>query len=108
MPLGSIQELPAESCSEIKVSEGNEMANGDYWIYSDGNRQTILARCEGTVIWFVDKVVQNSSNSRKINEWVDQSISQSILGVTSTFIKQSQELSADLLSQWISVRLRDL
>ena len=45
--LGSIQELPAESCSEIKASEGNEMVNGDYWIYSDRNGQTILARCEG-------------------------------------------------------------
>ena len=48
-PLGSIPELPAESCSEIKASEGTEMVNGDYWIYSDGNGQTILARCEG--IW---------------------------------------------------------
>ena len=48
VPLGSIRELPAESCSEIKASEGNEMANGDYWIYSDWNGQTILARCEGT------------------------------------------------------------
>ena len=47
VPLGSIQELLAESCSEIKASEGNEMVNGDYWIYSDGNGQTILARCEG-------------------------------------------------------------
>jgi len=47
VPLGSIQELPAESCSEIKASEGNEMVNGDYWIYSDGNAHTILARCEG-------------------------------------------------------------
>ena len=46
-PLGSIKELPAESCSEIKASEGKEMVNGDYWIYSDGNGQTILARCEG-------------------------------------------------------------
>ena len=51
VPLGSIQDLPAESCSEIKASEGNEMVNGDYWIYSDGNGQTILARCEGTAIW---------------------------------------------------------
>ena len=48
VPLGSIQELPAESCSEIKASEGNEMVNRDYWIYSDVNGQTILARCEGT------------------------------------------------------------
>ncbi len=47
VPLGSIPELPAESCSEIKASEGNEMVNGDYWIYSDGNGQKILARCEG-------------------------------------------------------------
>ncbi|KAL9958378.1 hypothetical protein ACROYT_G035384 [Oculina patagonica] len=46
VPLGSISELPAESCSEIKASEGNEMVNEDYWIYSDGNGQTILARCE--------------------------------------------------------------
>ena len=48
VPLGSIQELPAESCSEIKASEGNEMVNRDYWIYSDENTKTILARCEGT------------------------------------------------------------
>ena len=48
VPLGSIQELPAESCSEIKASEGNEIVNGDYWLYSDGNGQTILARCERT------------------------------------------------------------
>ncbi|XP_078344738.1 uncharacterized protein LOC144630275 [Oculina patagonica] len=46
VPLGSIPELPAESCSEIKASEENEMVNGNYWIYSDGNGQTILARCE--------------------------------------------------------------
>ena len=52
VPLGSIQELPAESCSEIKTSEGNEMVNGDYWIYSDGNGQTILARCEGASFKF--------------------------------------------------------
>ena len=32
------------------------MVNGDYWIYSDGNGQTILARCEGTAIWSDDKV----------------------------------------------------
>ncbi|KAL9966660.1 hypothetical protein ACROYT_G024771 [Oculina patagonica] len=45
VPLGSI-ELPAQSCSEIKASEGNEMVKGDYWIYADGNGQAILARCE--------------------------------------------------------------
>ena len=39
------------------------MVNGDYWIYSDGNGQTILARCEGAAICFVDKVVQTCSSS---------------------------------------------
>ncbi|XP_078344708.1 uncharacterized protein LOC144630244 isoform X2 [Oculina patagonica] len=51
VPLGSIPELPAESCGEIKASEGNEMVNGDYWIYSDGNGQTTLARCEELESW---------------------------------------------------------
>ena len=55
VPLGSIQELPAESCSEIKASEGNGMVNGDYWIYSDGNDQTILACCEGRACQFIGK-----------------------------------------------------
>ena len=35
--LGSIQELTAETCSEIKASEGSEMVTKEYWIYSDGN-----------------------------------------------------------------------
>jgi len=47
VPLGSIPELPAETCTEIKASEGNEMTNSEYWIYSDGNADhAILARCE--------------------------------------------------------------
>ena len=50
-PLGFTLELPAESCGEIKASEGNNMANSEYWIYSDGNAgQAILARCEGTTL----------------------------------------------------------
>ena len=47
VPLGSIKELPADSCSEIKASEGNEMVNRKYWIYSDGNGEVIEAYCEG-------------------------------------------------------------
>ena len=65
VPLGSIQELPAESCSEIKASEGNEMVNGDYWIYSDGNGQTILARCEGTGFSFNSLVPINTGEGRE-------------------------------------------
>ena len=34
VPLGSIKDLPAATCGEIKASEGDEMANGKYWIYS--------------------------------------------------------------------------
>lgn len=67
VPLGSIQELPAESCSEIKASEGNEMVNGDYWIYSDANGQIILARCQGTAFKFTIKVVQPCSTFTKIS-----------------------------------------
>ena len=50
VPLGSIKELPADSCSEIKASEGNEMVNTKYWIYSDGNGEVIEAYCEGKLL----------------------------------------------------------
>ena len=77
MPLGSIQELPAESCSEIKVSEGNEMANGDYWIYSDGNGQTILARCEGTAICLLIKKFKIlATPKRSMSGWINRSANQ--------------------------------
>ena len=47
VPLGSIKELPAESCNEIVVSEGEQMADGKYWIYSEENSEVIEAYCEG-------------------------------------------------------------
>ncbi|XP_068685496.1 uncharacterized protein [Montipora foliosa] len=48
VPLGSIQELPAESCAEIKASEGYKVADSKHWIYSDENAgQAIQATCQG-------------------------------------------------------------
>ena len=47
VPLRSIKELPAESCNEIVVSEGEQMADGKYWIYSEENSEVIEAYCEG-------------------------------------------------------------
>ena len=47
VPLGSIKDLPAATCGEIKASEGDEMANGKYWIYSDGFGGVIEAYCDG-------------------------------------------------------------
>ena len=32
MPLGSISELPAESCNDIKANEGGHVVSGKYWI----------------------------------------------------------------------------
>ncbi|XP_022809306.1 uncharacterized protein LOC111346276 [Stylophora pistillata] len=46
VPLGSIEELPADTCSEIKASEGDEMADGKYWIYSEENSKVIQAYCK--------------------------------------------------------------
>ena len=47
VPLGSIKELPAETCGEIEASEGNQMADGKYWIYSEQNSEVIKAYCKG-------------------------------------------------------------
>ncbi|XP_068684934.1 uncharacterized protein [Montipora foliosa] len=51
VPLGSIQELPAESCAEIKASEGSKVSvDSKHWIYSDENAgQVIQATCQG--VW---------------------------------------------------------
>jgi len=53
VPLGSIEEIPAKSCAEIKASEGKAMRNGLQWIYSDENLdQAIRATCKGNSLSF--------------------------------------------------------
>ncbi|KAL9964023.1 hypothetical protein ACROYT_G027596 [Oculina patagonica] len=46
VPLGSIPELPADSCSEIKASEGPQAVSGNYWLGSEMSVSSILARCD--------------------------------------------------------------
>ena len=44
VPLGSIQELPAESCEEIKRSEGHAVS-GKYWFSTVKSGTSVLAYC---------------------------------------------------------------
>lgn len=47
VPLGSIPELPAESCAEIKRSEGAAMRSGGFWIQSSVNSgKASLLNCD--------------------------------------------------------------
>ena len=46
VPLGSIPELPAETCQEIKMSEGGEAASGKYWFHAIVPERTVLAPCD--------------------------------------------------------------
>lgn len=46
VPLGSIPELPAESCHEIKASEGENAVSGRYWFYSIVPDKVALAHCD--------------------------------------------------------------
>ena len=46
VPLGSIQEVPATSCQEIKASEGASAVSGNYWLDSIKPSQVILVFCE--------------------------------------------------------------
>ena len=46
VPLGSIPELPAESCKEIKASEGQQVVSDRYWIYSAIHGKAVLAYCD--------------------------------------------------------------
>ncbi|KAL9961286.1 hypothetical protein ACROYT_G030197 [Oculina patagonica] len=45
VPLGSIPELPAESCKEIKASEGGQAVSGKYWFDSVIPGKVVLAQC---------------------------------------------------------------
>ena len=44
VPLGSIQELPAETCDEIKRSEGHAIS-GKYWFSTIKSGTSVLAYC---------------------------------------------------------------
>jgi len=46
VPLGSIPELPADSCKEIKASEGTRAVSGNYWLDSGRSRNALIARCD--------------------------------------------------------------
>lgn len=45
VPLGSVPELPAESCAEIRASEGEDAVSGNYWFDSIKPGEVVLARC---------------------------------------------------------------
>ena len=46
VPLGSIPELPADSCKEIKASERGQAVSGNYWLDSTGSGNSIPAHCD--------------------------------------------------------------
>ena len=46
VPLGSVPELPAESCAEIRSSEGEDAVSGNYRFDSIKPGDVVLARCD--------------------------------------------------------------
>ena len=48
MALGSIPELPAVSCEEIKMSEGQVVASKKYWMICINQDMAVLAYCNMT------------------------------------------------------------
>ena len=45
-PLGSIPELPAHFCEEIKASEGKETISSKYWLDPTANGTAVLVHCD--------------------------------------------------------------
>ena len=45
-PLGSIPELPAHSCQEIKASEGKDTISSKYWLDPTANGAAVLVYCD--------------------------------------------------------------
>ena len=46
MRLGSVPDLPAESCKEIKTSEGEWAVDGNYWLHFLEIEKILLAYCD--------------------------------------------------------------
>ena len=46
VPLGSITELPAETCKEIKLSEGGQAVSDKYWFSSIVPGEKVSAHCD--------------------------------------------------------------
>ena len=44
--LGSVPELPAEPCAEIRASEGEDAVSGNYWFDSIKPGEVVLAHCD--------------------------------------------------------------
>ena len=68
VPLGSIPELPAKSCAEIKASEGEQAVNGHYWLdpYNTGKNEWTNCYLETKGLFFLffnnyDADVSNNS-----------------------------------------------
>ena len=46
--LGSIPKLPADSCKEIKASEGGQAVSGNYWLDLGRNGDPLNLYCDMT------------------------------------------------------------
>ena len=44
--LGSVPELPAESCAEIRASERESAVSGNYWVDSNKTGNVVLVPCD--------------------------------------------------------------
>ena len=45
VPLGSVSEVPATSCAEIKASEGDNTPSGSYWLDTIKPGQSVMVPC---------------------------------------------------------------
>ncbi|XP_078379592.1 uncharacterized protein LOC144662614 [Oculina patagonica] len=66
VPLGSIPELPADSCEEIKESEGIQVVSGNFWLDLEKNGNPLKVYCDMTTDaggWLLvsNFVIDNSS-----------------------------------------------
>ena len=46
VPIGSVPELPAESCTEISSSKGEDAVSGNYWLDSIKPGEVVLSHCD--------------------------------------------------------------
>ncbi|KAL9989354.1 hypothetical protein ACROYT_G003895 [Oculina patagonica] len=76
VPIGSVPEVPAVSCLEIKAIEGEEAVSGDYWLDRNRTGKAIQIYChigKGTLFYWTLSGTDNMLNLRGTAKFVRKS-----------------------------------
>ncbi|KAL9963775.1 hypothetical protein ACROYT_G027315 [Oculina patagonica] len=96
MPLGYVPELPADSCEEIKASEGEQALSGIFWLDLEKNGNPLKAYCNMTT----DGVILVRGGGPEVTSFCVAAVCSNLVIVDSSPIQLSVEKSYPGISNY--------